>query len=68
MSKEHAMADQPNRHPSKAQAGGFFLFAGLVAGSAIGIIYGQPSIGMVGGFTAGAVAATMIWLMDRRKG
>jgi hypothetical protein len=68
MSKERAMTDQPDRHPSKAHAGGFFLFAGLVSGSAIGIIYGQPSIGMVGGFAAGAAAATVIWLMDRRKG
>jgi uncharacterized membrane protein len=68
MVKERAMTEQHNRHPSKGLAGGFFLFAGLVAGSIIGIIYGQPSIGMIGGFAAGAIIATAIWLLDRRKG
>lgn len=57
-----------HRHPSKAQAGGFFIAAGLVVGVTLGIVYGQPSIGMIGGFVAGAVAATVVWLFDRRKG
>lgn len=61
------MTEHPNKHPSKGMAGGFFLFAGLLAGSIIGIIYGQPSIGMIGGFAAGTVVATVIWLLDRRK-
>jgi hypothetical protein len=49
-------------------AGGFFLFAGLAAGSIIGIAYGQPSMGMIGGFAAGAAAAVVVWLIDRRRG
>jgi hypothetical protein len=57
-----------DRHPSKAMAGGFFLFAGLAAGSIIGIAYGQPSMGMIGGFAAGAAAAVVVWLIDRRRG
>lgn len=56
-----------HRHPSKAQAGGFFLFMGLIAGSIIGVVYDQPSIGMVGGFAAGATAAIIVWLVDRRR-
>jgi hypothetical protein len=62
------MNDPANRHPSKAQAGGFFLFIGLIVGSIIGIIYDQPSMGMVGGFAVGAAIALAIWLLDRRKG
>jgi hypothetical protein len=56
------------RHPSKGVAGGFFIFAGLIIGSIIGVIYNQPSIGMVSGMAAGGVIATVIWLLDRRKG
>lgn len=60
--------DPENRHPGKAQAGGFFIFAGLIVGSAVGIIYNQPSLGMTGGFGAGAAVALVIWLIDRKKG
>ena len=58
----------PPRHPSKGVAGGFFIFIGLILGSIIGIIYDQPSIGMVGGMALGGIIATAIWLRDRRKG
>ena len=58
----------PPRHPSKGVAGGFFIFVGLIIGSIIGIIYDQPSIGMVGGMASGGIIATAIWLLDRRKG
>jgi hypothetical protein len=66
--KEHGMSEPENRHPSKAQAGGFFIFAGLIAGSVLGIIYNQPSLGMIGGFGTGAAVALVIWLIDRKKG
>ena len=55
------------RHPSKGMAGGFFIFVGLIIGSIIGIIYDQPSIGMVSGMASGGIIATVIWLLDRRK-
>lgn len=58
----------PPRHPSKGVAGGFFIFVGLIIGSIIGVIYDQPSIGMVGGMAIGAIIATVIWLIDRRNG
>ena len=58
----------PPRHPSKGVAGGFFIFVGLIIGSIIGVIYDQPSIGMVGGMASGGIIATAIWLLDRRKG
>lgn len=56
----------PPRHPSKGVAGGFFIFVGLIIGSTIGIIYEQPSIGMVSGMASGGIVATIIWLLDRR--
>lgn len=56
------------RHPSKGVAGGFFIFAGLIAGSILGIVFDQPSIGMVSGMAAGAIIAAIIWLIDRRRG
>jgi uncharacterized membrane protein (UPF0136 family) len=56
-----------NRHPSKSMAGGFFIFASLIAGAIIGLIYDEPSMGMVGGFAVGVAIAVAIWLMDRRK-
>ena len=58
----------PPRHPSKGVAGGFFIFVGLIIGSIIGVIYDQPSIGMVGGMASGGIIAMIIWLLDRRKG
>jgi hypothetical protein len=48
-------------------AGGFFIVVGLIVGVIAGIYYGQPSIGMIGGFAAGAAVATIIWLVDRRR-
>ena len=56
------------RHPSKGIAGGFFIFIGLIVGSILGIIFDQPSIGMVSGMASGAFIATAIWLIDRRRG
>lgn len=56
------------RHPSTAKAGGIFLFLGLLVGAIVGIIYDQPSMGMVGGFALGAAIATIIWLRDRTRG
>ena len=58
----------PPRHPSKGVAGGFFIFAGLIIGSIIGVIYNQPSIGMVGGMASGGAIAIVVWLRDRQKG
>jgi hypothetical protein len=70
--KEQAMNDTgkpiPPRHPSDGMAGGFFIFAGLIIGSIIGIIYDQPSIGMVGGMATGGIIAVAIWLRDRHRG
>jgi hypothetical protein len=59
--------NRPEQLPGKGMAGGFFIAAGLLVGAIIGIIYDQPSIGMVAGFGLGSIVAVIIWLLDRRK-
>jgi uncharacterized membrane protein len=59
--------NQQNRHPSKGMAGGFFIMIALLAGSIIGIIYDEPSMGMIIGFAIGVILAIAIWLIDSRK-
>jgi hypothetical protein len=56
-----------NRHPSKGMAGGFFIVIALLAGAIIGVVYDQPSAGMVAGFVVGIIIAIIIWLIDSRR-
>jgi hypothetical protein len=55
----------PSRTP---MAGGFLLALSVIAGSIIGAIQGQPSIGFVAGFGAGLVLALLVWLIDKVRG
>lgn len=55
---------QPNR-PSAA--GGFFIAAGALGGTLLGIALRQPSLGFLGGVALGGVIALAIWLIDRRR-
>lgn len=52
------------RFPS---AGGIFLFLGPVLGALVGIGRGEPILGMLFGFIAGAALALLVWVIDRRK-
>jgi membrane protein DedA with SNARE-associated domain len=49
-------------------AGGLLLFVGFIAGSAIGIVKDQPSLGAILGVGVAAVVAALLWLLrkDRR--
>jgi len=49
------------------QSGGFFLFAAIIGGLIWGIVNGQPMRGVLIGAIAGAVLATLLWLIDRRR-
>ena len=49
-------------------AGGFFIAAGMLGGAIIGLVYRQPSLGMVLGLGLGTVVALIIWLIDRKRG
>jgi len=54
----------PRRKP--ARAGGALLALSLIAGTVIGLLKGQPSIGMVIGLGVGIALLALVWLWDRR--
>ena len=57
-----AMANRPG-----PQAGGFIIAVAILAGTIIGGLNGQPSIGLLAGLGLGVVAALAVWLRDRAK-
>jgi hypothetical protein len=50
-----------------SNAGGFFLFLGVVTGLAWGIARGAVMPGIIIGTAAGAAVAVVLWLVDRRR-
>jgi hypothetical protein len=53
--------------PPPHRAGGFLIAASILVGTAIGIVLGQPSIGILGGAGFGTVLALLLWLRDRAR-
>ena len=51
----------------KPRAGGFFLFAAIIGGLIWGALNGQAMRGVLIGAVAGAILATLLWLIDRRR-
>lgn len=51
----------------KPQAGGFLIFAAILAGLVWGIATGQATRGVLFGTIAGAGLAILLWLVDRRR-
>ena len=49
-----------------ARSGGIFLTIGILAGFAWGVSSGNPMKGILIGTALGALAALVIWLLDRR--
>lgn len=47
--------------------GGALLAAAILLGAIVGILAGEPSIGVLAGFAVGIVAAVLIWLWDRSR-
>jgi TM2 domain-containing membrane protein YozV len=60
---------RPNPPQSKAPAAGGCLIAlGLIGGAVAGTIYGhQASAGLIIGGIFGVIAATIVFLIDRRS-
>jgi hypothetical protein len=56
------MTDRPG-----PQAGGFLIAVAIMAGTIIGGLMGQPSIGLLTGTAIGAIGAIALWLADRKK-
>jgi len=48
-------------------AGGALLALSLIAGSVIGVLRGQPSLGFLGGLGIGLVLLVAIALIDRAR-
>lgn len=47
--------------------GGIFIVLGIVAGVAVGKLYGQTSIGLIAGIAIGAAIATLMWWRSRGR-
>lgn len=59
---------RPNPPKSTAPAaGGCLLALGLIGGAVAGVLYGQTTLGVLIGGAGGAIAATVIFLIDRRR-
>jgi hypothetical protein len=50
----------------RSRAGGALLAGGILAGTAIGFVFGEPSIGIIAGAGAGLLVLLLIWWRDRR--
>ena len=53
----------PDRAP---KAGGFLLAMSIVAGTILGGLLGQPSMGLLAGTAVGILLIGLVWLLDRR--
>lgn len=49
------------------RAAGVFIALGLIIGPIIGIVYHQPTIGLLAGLGLGLVIAIGQWLFDRAR-
>lgn len=58
------MASPSSRSP---MSGGFLLALSVIVGALVGGLNGEPSLGLVLGFAAGAAIAGIVWLIDRRR-
>lgn len=56
-----------NDDRQSSRAGGFLIALSTLAGTAIGVAVGQPSLGILAGTGIGAGLALLLWLRDRRS-
>ena len=49
-----------------ARSGGFLLAFSLLAGTFVGMILGQPSIGFLAGAALGLILVIAVFLLERR--
>jgi hypothetical protein len=52
------------RSSSPVGAGGPLALL-IIAGVVVGALMGEPTLGLLGGFAAGAVLAVVLWARDR---
>ena len=56
-----------DRRGRYTQAGGFILAVSIIAGTVVGVVVGQPSIGFLAGTGTGLLLALLFWLAERRR-
>jgi hypothetical protein len=52
---------------SSPNAGGFFIAGAILVGAIVGVVLGQPTIGVLAGAALGIAAALIVWLRDRAR-
>lgn len=55
------------KHHSAGSGGGIFVAIFLLLGAVIGIMAGQPSLGILGGLVAGLFVAGLQWMIGCRR-
>ncbi len=56
------MADRP-----QSFGGGVFIVLAIGIGTAVGVAFGQSSVGLLVGAAVGVLIAVVQWLIDRRR-
>ena len=51
--------------PRPSAAGGALLALGAIGGATVGFILRQPTLWFLGGLTAGAIGALLLWWRER---
>jgi hypothetical protein len=59
------MPETPATPRPPRQAGGCLIAAGLMIGPIVGLAFGQTSLGLIGGFAIGVLAAVVMAVRDR---
>jgi hypothetical protein len=58
--------NDPDQRRAGTTAGGSLLALAIVAGAAIGVANGQPTIGALTGLAVGVSLFLLVWLVGRR--
>jgi hypothetical protein len=61
------MGQRMAEKPRSSAGGGIFIALGIAAGVTIGRLYGQTSIGLIGGVALGALIAGFMWWRSRSR-
>ena len=57
----------PGVAQARATSGGIFIALGVLIGFVVGIVKGQPTIGVLAGTALGIAATLILWLVQTRK-
>ncbi|WP_426165585.1 hypothetical protein [Sandarakinorhabdus sp. DWP1-3-1] len=58
---------EPPASRRPVQGGGCLIAAGLIIGPIVGMLFGETSMGLVGGLVLGVIGAIAVAVIDRRR-